>query len=338
MNKFSHRPYAFIMPHRNTGSLSDLKLLMNSIKEIFRQTDDNWVLIIIDDNSLYQDSLNFLNSLAIKYPEKIIVRFLSERKGPAYCRNLAIKLSMENNFPVVMFNDSDDISHIKRTEITRRFFNNLKSYNLLYSTFIPVDERGNVIRQEFLTPSLLEIIEAHSSNPLQGYDVWKYIGTKSGYINLTSSTSVCTDLAVNFPFPNEEVSEDSHTWMRYSAGGAKFVFTEKIPVKYRITLQGSGSSTRDRFKSKFYSEKARVDEDGFKKSIKIVKDNHGIDEEVEKELLVCFYLRLSESMIKEGATEVADALLVKSIQVSKKMTNKNIESYKVVYRYLYSGV
>ncbi len=333
MNKFSHRPYAFIMPHRNTGSLSALNLLLKSIKEIFRQTDENWVLFIVDDNSTYKDALRYLNELSIKFSEKIVVRFLSERKGAAYCRNLAIKLCMERNYPVVMFNDSDDISHVKRTEITRRIFTNCNSHTLLYSTFIPVDERGNVISQDYLTPSIVEILEAHRSNPLQGYNVWKYIGTKTGYINLTSSTSVCTHLASSFPFPNEDVSEDSHTWMRYSAGGARFIFTDEIPVKYRITLKGSGSSTRDAFKLNFYSEKARVDEDGFKKSIKIAKDNNCIDVDVE-ELLVCFYLRLSETMIKEAATEVADELLLKSNQISERITNENIKNYIVVSNYL----
>lgn len=228
MSKYSHNPYAFVMPHRNTGSLSNFKLLKYAVNAIFRQTDGNWFLIIVDDNSRYNDSLSLLKQLAIKYPDKLIVQFLSERKGPAFCRNLAIEISDGNNIPVVMFNDADDISHFRRVEVTRNVFAKLKSNTLLYSTFIPVDENDNAIKRESLTPSISEILEAHISRPLQGYDVWKDIGTKSGYINLTSSTSVCTKLAVNFPFPNEEVSEDSHTWMRYSAGGEDLFLQRKF--------------------------------------------------------------------------------------------------------------
>jgi len=336
MTEYSSSLYAFIMPHRNIGSLDNLILLKKSINNIFRQTDDKYFLIIVDDNSTCEATLIYLKELLRKYPDKLLVRFLSQRRGPAYCRNLALEIAIKYDFPVAMFNDADDISHIKRVEVTRKYFAKNQFYTILYSTFVPVDEKGIPIKPEYITPSISEILETHESKPPQGYDVWKDIGTKRGYINLTSAPSVCTKLAINFPFPNDEVSEDSHTWMRYSAGGGRFIFTNEIPVKYRVTTDGLGSSTRNRHRLNFYDEKARVDEDGFRKSINIALKNNSIKKQDEKYLIVGFYIRLSETMIKEEAFAVSDNLLKKSFRISTDLTLRYLKKNRTVSDYFYN--
>ena len=40
-----------------------------------------------------------------------------------------------------IFNDSDDISHPKRLEVTKGIFHD-GGFGLLYSTYIPIDEEG----------------------------------------------------------------------------------------------------------------------------------------------------------------------------------------------------
>ena len=336
MIEYLSKPFAFIMPHRNTGSLRNLALLKNSISNIFRQTDNKWLLIIIDE-STDENSKLYLRDLSNKNPDKVLVHFHSQRKGPAYCKNLAIRIAAEYEIPVLLFNDSDDISHIKRVEVTREYFTKYKCDTVLYSTFLPVDDKGSILEAEQITPSIAEIVEVHKSQPLQGYDIWKDIGTKTGYTNLTSATSVCTELAIKFPFPDEEVSEDSHTWMRYSAGGGRFVFAKEIPVKYRTTIGGFGSSTRDSQKGRFYQEKARVDEDGFKESIKIALSRNRIKEKDIQNLLIGFYIRLSETMIKEKAFSLANKLICKSLKISKMLTHNELRKNRIVSNYYFCG-
>ena len=65
--------------------------------------------------------------------------------------------------------------------------------------------------------SLLEILESHEENPIEGNDTWIKMGTETGYIHATSSTAVRAKFAYQRPFPNERASEDFHTWMRMSA-------------------------------------------------------------------------------------------------------------------------
>jgi hypothetical protein len=76
--------------------------------------------------------------------------------------------------------------------------------------------------------------------------VWIAIGTETGYVNHTSSTAVRTDVALAHPFPDERVSEDAHTWLRYSAGGARFAYLDAPWSAYRATTDEAGSSSRTR--------------------------------------------------------------------------------------------
>jgi hypothetical protein len=39
--------------------------------------------------------------------------------GPGVCRNLGILKALEKKSSIILFNDSDDISHPKRLEVTK---------------------------------------------------------------------------------------------------------------------------------------------------------------------------------------------------------------------------
>ena len=98
-----------IVPNFNKG-----KYLDECLNSVILQDYKNWILYIIDDNS-DDNSKNILS----KYKDnpKIKIIELKKNKGPAFCRNLGMRISNSN---FVSFLDSDDFwvpnkisSHLK---------------------------------------------------------------------------------------------------------------------------------------------------------------------------------------------------------------------------------
>lgn len=320
----NNNPYAFVMPHYNDGNKRASGFLEDSLSAIFSQTDDNWKLIIIDDFSPSGEAKRFLVKLQQDNNDKVSVIFLKKNLGAGYCRNIGIQVAQRNNYPVIMFNDADDISNIDRLKITRQILSFNNSIDVVYSTFFPIDENGKRIDYNMITPSILEILESHKYPP-QGMEIWREIGTKTGYINLTSSTSVRTDLATKQLFPCERISEDYHTWIRYSAFGGRFIFAPDIPTQYRIPSYANGSSSRSK-NVRFYEKKAEIDTNGFVEALRLAR-NRGVINECEIDgLLVEFFVRLTETLLKESAATAANKVILKSLQVSKSMTARCVDN------------
>ena len=195
----------FVMAHWRQDNNESRIHLEQAIDGIYRQTDDNWQLIIIDDMSPCQEAIEFLKIVSKQNPEKIKVIFKETNDGPGICRNIGIEWAYEHNSPIILFNDADDISDPKRLETVRKIFSEDTEADVVYSTFRVIDENSNPVNEQYLTPSILEILEGHKNNPIQGKNAWIGIGTELGYTNLTSSTSVKTSLAYKYPFPSERV-------------------------------------------------------------------------------------------------------------------------------------
>ena len=227
---FRNGTATFVMPHYRPDNTQTKRYLDETLESIFNQTDPNWQLIIIDDLSPCREAKDYLKELQAKHSDKKInIIFKETNNGPGYCRNMGIKWAFEHNSPIVLFNDADDISDPKRLEVARRIFVADPEASVVYSTFKIIDENSRIVPMEKLTQSIVEILEGHIHNPPQGINAWIEIGTDKGYTNLTSATVVKTELAYKYPFPPEKVSEDSHAWMRYSAGGGKFVYSGEMP-------------------------------------------------------------------------------------------------------------
>lgn len=279
------------------------------VKRLFEQSDNHWQLFIVDDASTYEPAVDYLQHLQRACPEHIQLQCLPTQMGPGACRNLGIRMAEREGCPVVMFCDSDDLVHRERVQITRRHFSEAVTPTVLYSSFTAVDGHGFKVPMHKVTPSLLEILEATRPVAPQGHDVWKQIATQTGYLNLTSSTSVSMNTALRHPFPLESVSEDSHTWMRYSASGARFVFDPTIPVSYRVKV-GAGSASRERDAGLFYAEKVRVDTDGFNIALQMGVASGSVQGHTESNhLRAMFQLRLAATMAREQQQQLAiDAL------------------------------
>jgi glycosyltransferase involved in cell wall biosynthesis len=313
---------AFIIPYYTNGydhhqEQSREKLLIaDTIEGLFLQTDEDWSAIIVVDMYPNEETHDYLIQLKQKYYPKIDVIFLERNVGPGVSRNLGVLKALERGNTIILFNDSDDISHPKRLEVVKKTFLENPLVDLVYSTFEVIDENNRSTPIEKISSPILEILESHVQNPLEGNNIWIKMGTETGITNITSSTAVRIKFAYQCPFPNERASEDFHSWIRMSAFGANFKYTSLIPTKYRIPSFMKYQASRTRIGlGNFNQIKARVDSDGFSKATEIALARNIIKPEEVPLIKAKFYKRLAKSMIREMENKLANELLNKAIQL-----------------------
>ncbi len=310
----------FIMPHwSNGGSGLEKTWLNTTLDTIKAQTDENWKILIADGNSPSQEAKDYLKQLEGEYGDKLEVIYMEHSDGPGHARNVAIKKAYADGHPFIVFLDADDLASPRRVEIARKTFLENKNAGVVYSTFEVIDEQDNVVPRSELSESIAEILESHDTAPPQGKDTWIQIATETGYTNLTSATSVKTDIAFNNLFPPEKVSEDYYAWLVYSASGAEFVYTPDSPTLYRIpqNTEGSASRSREGGKKGFYTTKCRVDEAGFDAASTIAVKKGSITEEKRTQLYVKFLLKEAETMRREEQDGLATMCYDKAVAMDK---------------------
>ena len=91
------------------------KFLIQSIESVINQSYREWELIIIDDNSI-DGTFKILDYY--KKNKKIKCIKLLKNRGPAYCRNLGVKISKGK---YISFLDSDDVWLKNKLKIQVKF-------------------------------------------------------------------------------------------------------------------------------------------------------------------------------------------------------------------------
>lgn len=324
MNMFNmaQGPAVFIMPHwSQEGSDMDREWLDATLESIKKQTDPNWKILIADGSSPSKKAKDYLKKLEDEFGGKLEVIFMEHSDGPGHARNVAIKKAYESGYPFLVFLDADDIAHSQRVEIARKMFLEKPETGVVYSTFEVIDEYGNLVPQDKLSQSIVEILESHEHNPPQGKEAWIKIATETGYTNLTSTTSVRTEIAYKYPFPPEKVSEDYYTWLVYSASGTEFVYTPLTPTKYRIPqhTEGSASRSREGGKHGFYTTKCRVDTMGFQAAAKMALERGSITQEKKEELQIKFLIKEAETMGREQELDLAKGCYHQALEIHKEI-------------------
>jgi len=309
----------FIIPHyaAENEQETDRKkpLIADTIDGLFSQTDEEWCAIIVVDTKPDEKTNDYLIQLKQKYFPKIDIIFLERNVGAGVSRNVGVLKALERGHSIILFNDSDDISHPKRLEVVKNIFLENPHIDVVYSTFEVIDENNKAIPVEKISSPILEILESHLQTPLEGENIWIKMGTETGITNITSSTAVRIKYAYQCPFPNEKASEDFHTWMRMSASGANFKYTPLIPTKYRIPSFKKYQASRIRIGlNNFNRIKARVDSDAFSKAIEIALSKNIIKPEEIPTLKSKFYKRLAKSMKRERENDLVTELLNKAAQ------------------------
>jgi len=291
-------------------------LIADTIEGLFLQTDEDWSAIIVVDMHPSIEISEYLNTLKKKYYPKIDIILLEQNVGQGVCRNLGVLKALERGQSIILFNDSDDISHPRRLEVVKKIFLENPQVDVVYSTFEVIDENNILTPAEKISTPILEILESHVQPPLEGNNIWIKMGTETGITNITSSTAVRIQFAYRCPFPNERASEDFHCWIRMSALGANFKYTPLIPTKYRIPNFMKYQASRTRIGlSNFNQIKARVDSDGFSKAIEIALARNMIKPEEIPMIKAKFYKRLAKSMSREMEKELATNLLRMTAQL-----------------------
>jgi glycosyltransferase involved in cell wall biosynthesis len=318
---FASAPATFVIPHWTPDFRQTQRHLEATLNGIFQQTDPNWRIVLIDDASPEPEAKTYLQHLERQYPDQVHVIYKEANEGAGVARNLGIQWVQHQNSPLILFNDADDLSYPRRLEAVRRVFVEQPTAAVVYSTFRVIDQDGQEVPLAEMTGSVAEVVEAHRQHPPQGDNAWLAIGTETGYINHTSSTAVRTDLAVQCPFPPERVSEDSHTWYRYSASGP-FIYVDEPLSAYRTTRDKAGSKSRLREGGKhgFYTTKARVDAEGFRAAMQWALAHEKIRPEQTDGLLVKFYLRLGQTLAREEEVELAAEQFQAALAISAELT------------------
>lgn len=302
-----HTTAMWVMPHWTDDFERSGRHLEAAVRSVVDQTDSDWELVIVDDASADPAAVTYLRTLAEQWRRRVHVIFEPRNRGAGVARNVGVRWAAERSAPFVLFLDADDMSRPGRLAVVRSAFADATGPGVVYSTFEVVDDDDWPMPLTAMTGSIAEVIEVHRSGPPQGAEAWIAIGTETGYVNHTSSTAVRTEIALAHPFPDERVSEDSHTWFRYSGGGATFAYLDAPWSVYRATADEAGSSSRAREggKAGFYAAKARVDSDGFHEAMRLAAKRGAVDPAAFPELSIGFRLRLAATLEREGQWSLA---------------------------------
>lgn len=303
MNRFETGRAAFVMPHWMADDDMSLRHFDEAVASVAAQTDPNWVLIIVDDHTGREAPLAHLRAVGASLGPRGKVLYSTRRAGPGAARNLGIRAASELGAPFILFLDADDLADPRRLECTRAAFCSGADVNVVYSSHDFIDECGRSIPLESLAPTVREAVIGHRRNAVEGEEAWIQIATRKNYANLTSCTAVRTSLALAEPFPDGNVSEDAHTWMRYGAHPGRFVFLRDIRNRYRIrTGTESQSCSRN---PDFYAMKAAMDRDGFEQALAIAARHGRVEESASRRIRARFCVRLALSMLRGPDTEHA---------------------------------
>ena len=315
---------AFVMPVKLNGGEVELRLFREAVESIKRQTDPDWIIIMVDDYSNDPKVYAAIDDMKNELKDKLHVLYSDKNYGSGATRNKAVRYAGELGVPFILFNDSDDVSDPRRLELVRKAFEEDDAVNVVYTSFDIIDEHDQVWPADQINMSVREITDGHKKDIVEGENAWLTIVTKKKYTNLTSCTAVRTSLALQEPFPIASVSEDSHTWVRYGAHPGKFRFLRDIKGGYRICR---GVQSRSRSSNlNFYELMYKVDSDGFEEALKVAKKFGTMGGWDENDLRAAFHVRLALSLLHGGSEEYCKESLAVSSNISKEKTLQYIDS------------
>jgi hypothetical protein len=171
----------FVMPHYS-DTPRHRAYLKRAIEGLQAQTDPDWRLVIVDDASPRREDREYLKALEAELAGKVVVLLQDENRGAGACRNVGVCWAWDHGSEIVLFQDSDDICHPDRLRVSRAILEGSSEIDLVYSTFIPMDEDERPLAPERLVPMVAEILEAHRTSPVEGPNAWIRIGTETGFM------------------------------------------------------------------------------------------------------------------------------------------------------------
>jgi glycosyltransferase involved in cell wall biosynthesis len=325
---------AFVIPFWSDGKPHRLKYLNLALESIFMQTDENWRIYLVDDASPYEPDKLYLKELE-KKNNRIKVLFSESNAGPGKARNKGILEAYKDQCPFICFLDSDDITENNRVEVVRNAFLKDDDAAVVYSSFKVIDEENYSVPKNKLIEGIKTIISDMETRPLEGYDSWIHMAVERDTLTIPSSLNVRTLLSVQCPFPeNVRFHEDTHTWLRYSAAGAKIVYIPQILTKYRVPQKATGSESRERAGGieAFNRLRAETILQGLDEAINMAQDRGIINHDKGLEIKTRYCLNVASMIKNEGTINVARDLVKQAQDIS----NENFSIFK--YKYCLDGL
>ena len=300
----------FIVPFKiGKENTSRFVFFQQAVESILAQSDPDWSAVFIDDGSNNPMVDKYISDVISQQKQQILYHKNEKNVGAGMARNIGIGLAVrELHSDVIMYQDSDDLSHFRRVEVISKAFAE-EDVDVIYSPFIPIDEEGNEIPQEDWPYNIQQIMN-NNKNPAVGREVWKTIVSRDMYINLTSATNLRSELAKRIPFPDMRSSEDSYTWMLYSASGGIFGFKKEIPTKYRIPQKDKNKSLSTEFgKENFYSDFANAHIEAYRQCLKYAIERKTITKDEIGVLTERVFRNLAEILRGDEMQELAEKIM-----------------------------
>ena len=125
-----------------TPAYNAARFLPTTVASVAKQTFSDVEMIIVDDNSS-DNTPELMSQLMAKHS---FIRYFrnSRNKGPAFCRNLAIRKARGE---YIAFLDSDDLWFPQKLEKQINFMRQ-KSLDFSYTAYCGIDERGTTVKNQ----------------------------------------------------------------------------------------------------------------------------------------------------------------------------------------------
>lgn len=291
----------FVIPHfQDTEARSGY--LLTCLRSLQDQTDPDWRAVVVDDGS--PDAAT-QSAMVLDDPRIAYIR-LPVNCGPGVARNVGVRYAITRGATILSFQDDDDLAHKDRVLLTRALLASSTDTGFVYSSFVPIDRHGREIARASVRTDMRDVLDALDAEPPAGSRAWIDIATRTGFVATTSTVSVRSSLALQYPFPPLRVSEDSHTWLRMSASGVTVCFAPAILTYYRIASACEEHSNRR--SDAFLRSKSIGDSLGFAAAVRIALRRGEISRDDATSLTRMFCVQLAGTIERQGMTGLADRI------------------------------
>jgi glycosyltransferase involved in cell wall biosynthesis len=295
----------FVIPYFRATDLHE-QFLTELVDCLAAQTVPDWRAALVVDGPESRLSDDLADQL--RKDGRFALFEMPERVGPGPCRNLATRWCLDAGADFILFQDADDLPYPERVAETISLFSRRPEADFVYSAFDPIDEAGNPMPDEAISPLFFECITALRGKPVEGPNAWITIGTETGFVTMTSTVAVRASLAAECMFPAAPASQDCHTFYRMSAAGTGFARSEFNFTRYRMRKASGGGSIFTRFGDSYYMMKSQVDLDGFSTAMRIALSRGTLAPDQAGPVMRKFYQRLAQTMDNTGDHNAADLL------------------------------
>ncbi|MEV4066839.1 glycosyltransferase family 2 protein [Nonomuraea dietziae] len=311
-------PAAFVIPFWSDGRPHRLRYLREALDSVAAQTDPDVLAIVVDDGSDSERDLAELTGWAERDDRLLLVR-AADNRGPGRCRNLGVAAARRAGAELICFLDSDDLAHPARAATARAMLAADPEADVVYSGFTVIGDDGAQVPKERLISGIRIIMDDIDRRPLEGHDCWIPIAVERDNLTIPSALSARTRLAAAVPFPEHcRFFEDTHTWLRYSAHGAKILFAPGTPSRYRVPDDTKGSESRLRAGGieAFNRLRVEVTAPGLAEAVRLAVRRGVIDEAHGLSVRTRYLLNVAAMLRLEGSHETADDLVRQARELS----------------------